>query len=62
MKVITFGTFDLLHPGHEYYLRQARSYGDVLMTIVARDETVEKLKHKKPSHTQEQRVQALIDS
>ena len=62
MKVMTFGTFDLLHPWHEYYLRQARSYGDFLITIVARDETVEKLKHKKPAHTQEQRMQALIDS
>lgn len=61
-RVITFGTFDLLHPGHEYYLHQARSYGDFVITIVARDETVEKLKNKKPSHTQEQRVQALIDS
>lgn len=61
-KVITFGTFDLFHPGHEYYLRQARSYGDFLITIVARDETVQKLKHKSPVHTQEQRVQALQDS
>lgn len=61
-KVITFGTFDLFHPGHEYYLRQARMYGDFLITIVARDETVERLKHKKPSHTQEERVQSLIDS
>lgn len=61
-RVITFGTFDLLHPGHEYYLCQARTHGDFLITIVARDETVERLKHKKPSHTQEQRVQAIIDS
>jgi FAD synthetase len=42
--VMTFGTFDMFHPGHRYYLSEARKEGDVLVVIVARDITVEKLK------------------
>jgi FAD synthetase len=42
--VMTFGTFDRLHPGHEYYLSEARKYGDCLITVVARDKTVVDIK------------------
>jgi FAD synthetase len=42
--VMTFGTFDLLHPGHLHYLSEAKKLGDYLITIVARDATVERLK------------------
>ena len=50
--VLTFGTFDIFHPGHEYYLHEAKKYGDMLITIVARDETV---KGKLPRNDEEQR-------
>ena len=43
-KVLTFGTFDVFHKGHESYLRDAFKYGDSLHTIIARDATVEKIK------------------
>lgn len=42
--VLTFGTFDIFHPGHEYYLHEAKKHGDKLVTIVARDQTVKNLK------------------
>lgn len=42
--VLTFGTFDIFHPGHEYYLREAKKHGDKLVTIIARDQTVKNLK------------------
>ena len=42
--VMTFGTFDHLHPGHIYYLSEARKYGDYLITVVARDKTTGTLK------------------
>lgn len=40
------GTFDLLHLGHIYYLKEARKLGDILAVVVAHDETVRKLKHE----------------
>ncbi len=44
ITVMTFGTFDMFHPGHEYYLSEARKLGDTLITIVARDVTVTRIK------------------
>ena len=42
-RVVATGTFDILHPGHLYYLEQSRNLGDELTVIVARDANV---KHK----------------
>lgn len=42
-RIVATGTFDLLHPGHLYYLEQSRLLGDELHVIVARDVNV---KHK----------------
>jgi len=42
--VMTFGTFDIVHPGHIHFLQQAKTYGDRLITIVARDMNVQKFK------------------
>jgi rfaE bifunctional protein nucleotidyltransferase chain/domain len=41
-KIIVFtnGVFDLLHPGHVRYLRQARALGDVLVVGVNSDRSV----------------------
>lgn len=39
-KVLAFGTFDILHPGHEHALKEAKTYGDHLTVIVSRDATV----------------------
>ena len=39
-KVMTFGSFDVLHKGHEHYLKEAKSYGDYLIVVVARDENI----------------------
>ncbi|WP_158057478.1 adenylyltransferase/cytidyltransferase family protein [Halorussus halophilus] len=43
--VIAQGTFDILHPGHVHYLRDAADMGDRLTVIVARRENVT---HKEP--------------
>ena len=47
-KVIAFGSFDILHKGHEAYLKEAKSYGDYLVVVVARDENILKFKGKNP--------------
>jgi FAD synthetase len=52
-RVVATGTFDILHPGHLYYLEQSKKLGDELTVIVARDVNV---KHKpKPIIPEEQR-------
>ena len=38
--VVAQGTFDILHPGHLHYLRDAAAMGDYLVVIVARSENV----------------------
>ena len=45
-KVITYGTFDLLHAGHINLLRRAKELGDYLIVVVSTDEFywIEKLK------------------
>ncbi len=59
MRVLIFGTFDVIHPGHIQMIRQARGYGDRIACIVARDSTVEKIKGKKPQNNEETRVENL---
>jgi len=53
--VLTGGVFDILHIGHVLTLQKARGLGDVLVAVVATNETVEKHKGKKPLHDAEYR-------
>ncbi len=46
VKVMATGTFDILHLGHIYFLKQAKKLGDTLAVVVATDSTVRKLKHE----------------
>lgn len=56
---MAFGTFDLLHPGHISFIKQAKKYGDYLIAIIARDSTVLKVKGKLPRHNEKQRLEAV---
>ncbi len=58
--VMCFGTFDLLHLGHIFYLKEAKRYGDFLIVVVARDET-KLLQRKKTMFSEEERL-ALLQS
>lgn len=60
--VMTFGTFDLFHPGHKYYLSEAHKEGDYLITVIARDETVSDLKGKSTRESEEIRKKKVIES
>lgn len=42
--VLTNGAFDVLHPGHLGYLREARGLGDLLVVGVNTDDSVTRLK------------------
>ena len=42
--VFTNGVFDLLHPGHVRYLREARSLGDALIVAINSDQSARSLR------------------
>lgn len=58
-RVITYGTFDLLHYGHINLLRRAKQYGDYLIVALSTDEFNWKEKRKKCYFDYEKRKQLL---
>lgn len=56
-KVLAGGTFNMLHPGHIWFLKKAKSLGDFLIVVVANDKTV--LKKKTLLRPQGKRKKAL---
>lgn len=56
MKVLTFGNFDFIHPGHISYLNFAKQQGGQLYTVVASDQISEKIKQRKNIFNQTQRI------
>jgi FAD synthetase len=62
--VLAFGTFDLLHLGHLFYLGAARKLGKKLVVIIARDSNVKHFKGHQPVNNEKTRltvVQSLKD-
>ena len=59
--VLAGGVFDIIHPGHIYTLNEAKKLGDVLVVVVATDNTAVKMKKRTPLHAQEQRKE-LVNS
>ncbi|GGH99995.1 glycerol-3-phosphate cytidylyltransferase [Mammaliicoccus vitulinus] len=57
-RVITYGTYDLLHYGHIELLRRAKQHGDYLIVALSTDE-FNKLKNKKSYYNYEQRKMML---
>ncbi len=55
-RVLAFGTFDGMHEGHIFFLRQAKLRGDELVVAVARDTHVKELKNKHPVHSERARL------
>jgi len=58
-RVITYGTFDLLHYGHINLLRRAKEQGDYLVVALSTDEFNWREKKKKCYFSYEQRKQLL---
>lgn len=53
-KVITYGTFDLIHWGHIRLLERAKALGDYLIVAISTDE-FNRIKHKEAYHNFEHR-------
>lgn len=58
-KIITYGTFDLLHYGHINLLQRAKALGDYLIVALSTDEFNWNSKQKKCYFTYEQRKRLL---
>ena len=58
-RVITYGTFDLLHYGHIHLLRRAKRLGDYLIVALSTDEFNRDEKNKKCYFSYEQRKELL---
>ena len=58
-KVITYGTFDLLHYGHINLLQRAKALGDYLIVALSTDEFNSVEKHKVTYFTYEERKRLL---
>ncbi len=57
--VLTGGVFDLLHEGHLLLLSEAKKLGDVLIVVIATDETVLKNKKRYPINNEKERVNII---
>ena len=60
-RVITYGTFDLLHYGHINLLRRAKALGDYLIVALSTDEFNLNMKNKRSYFSYEER-KLLLES
>ena len=58
-RIITYGSFDLLHYGHINLLKRAKELGDYLIVCLSTDEFNEKEKHKKAYFSYDKRKMLL---
>ena len=58
---MAFGSFDLIHEGHLYYLNESRKYGDRLIVVVATYENIIKIKGRKPMYSEKERLEHVRD-
>ncbi len=59
IRVMGFGTFDMLHPGHLFFLENLKKLGDQLIIVVARDSNVKKIKGHSPKLSEDKRIEAI---
>jgi len=60
--VLVGGVFDLIHPGHIHTLKSAKAEGDVLVVIVARQSTAQKIKKDRRIYHDESLRKELVAS
>ncbi len=58
MKILIFGTFDHLHPGHAFVISEAMKRGAATI-VVARDRNVERIKGLRSHQSESERKSAI---
>ncbi|HLC44843.1 MAG: hypothetical protein A2722_03070 [Candidatus Doudnabacteria bacterium RIFCSPHIGHO2_01_FULL_50_11] len=58
-RVMVYGTFDLLHPGHLNFLEQAKLLGGYLIVSVSRDHNAKKFKGHLPIFSERERLRIV---
>ncbi len=63
VKIMVFGTFDILHKGHLNFFKQARSLSvsPYLIVSVARDVNVKRIKGFSPKNKENKRLEKIQD-
>lgn len=63
-RIMIFGTFDMIHAGHEDLFRQARALATdpYLIVSIATDRNVERIKGKKPGRSQSERRELVASN
>lgn len=56
-----FGTFDYLHPGHQFVLTEATKRSKKVVIVIARDTTVTKIKGRPPRMSEQERYESVKD-
>lgn len=59
-RVVVFGVFDILHPGHLYFLQQAKKYGNHLTVVVTRKTRVRAEKKHTPVFDERERLKMVF--
>jgi cytidyltransferase-like protein len=60
IKVVFIGGgFEIIHPGHIHTIEQAKSLGDALVVVIARDTTIRMRKRRNPVTSEEDRLHLL---
>ncbi|MCE5194104.1 MAG: D-glycero-beta-D-manno-heptose 1-phosphate adenylyltransferase [Nitrospiraceae bacterium] len=57
--VFTNGCFDIIHIGHVRYLKEAKTFGDVLVIGLNSDKSVSRIKPGRPINPQDHRAEVL---
>ncbi len=63
-RIMVFGTFDVVHPGHEHFFMQARELAKnpYLIVSIARDSNVKRIKGESPLHDELKRLKAVAEN
>ncbi len=60
-RIMVFGTFDMIHPGHRHFFKQARSLAQnpFLIVSIARNKNVERIKGRKAQKSDTARMKLV---